>query len=104
MRDIHMEKTVITIDPDLEDLIPDYLNACRQETLNIFSKVEEQNFSYLRQLGHDWAGSGASYGFDFISVSGNALNQAAKSEDKSQIIQIATRLKQYLDNITIQYK
>lgn len=97
-------KYKVVIDKDFIDIVPDYLSR-RQDDLNSINKLlQEENYEDIKRIGHKMAGSGAGYGFDFISIKGKELEEMASVKSKDKILKIISELKDYLDNLEIVYE
>jgi HPt (histidine-containing phosphotransfer) domain-containing protein len=94
----------VTIDADLEDLIPDYLENRRQDCQAVLQLLEQGDYEAIRVLGHTMKGSGGGYGFDAITDMGKVLEEAAKQQDKAAIRQVVAQLEHYLQAIEIVYR
>ena len=94
-----MEKIVVQVDADLEDLIPGYLQNRRQDVDSILQAVEKQDFEAIRVLGHTMKGTGGGYGFDAITEMGRALEEAARDRNIPAIRQGAAALLAYLQTV-----
>lgn len=98
------ERTTIHADPDLKELIPEFLRNRHNDIMVIHDAVIQCNFETVRILGHSMKGSGGGYGFDTISDIGLAIEQAAKNKDPEEIKKQTTKLAIYLDNIDVVYR
>jgi len=96
-----MEKIVVQVDADLEDLIPGYLQNRRQEVDAILHALENQDFKTIRVLGHTMKGTGGGYGFDAITEMGRGLEAAAKDKNVHAIRQGAADLLDYLQAVEV---
>src|SRR5437667_10953910 len=76
-----LERRVVEPDPDLIDLIPDYLEHRRQDLLAMTHALEQSDLETVRVLGHSMKGCGASYGFEGPTTIGASLEDAAKAAD-----------------------
>ena len=99
-----MEKIVIQVDADLEDLIPGYLQNRRQDVDSILQALEKQEFEAIRVLGHTMKGTGGGYGFDAITEMGHALEEASKDGNIPAIRQKAAALLAYLQRVDVVFK
>jgi HPt (histidine-containing phosphotransfer) domain-containing protein len=99
-----MAKIIVTIDADLEDLIPDYLENRRQDCQTVLQKLENGDYEGIRVLGHTMKGTGGGYGFDAITDMGRALEEAAKQPDPAAIRSVVAQLEDYLQAIEIVYR
>jgi HPt (histidine-containing phosphotransfer) domain-containing protein len=91
-----MDKIIVAIDADLEDLIPDYLENRRQDCQAVLQALERGDYETIRILGHTMKGTGGGYGFAAITEMGKTLEEAAKRHDQAAIRQTAADLAQYL--------
>lgn len=94
----------VTIDEDLEDLIPSYLDKRQQDVEKIKAALEGGDFEELRSIGHKIKGSGGGYGFDGLSKIGAGIENAAKIEDRSGVESGVDQLKDYLERVEITYE
>jgi HPt (histidine-containing phosphotransfer) domain-containing protein len=95
------EPLVVHADPVLRRLLPTFLARRQQDLTVINHELERDGFSALEQLGHNLKGTGRSYGFDGISETGKALEQAAQHHDAAEIRRQATKLAEYLRRVRI---
>ena len=66
------EKMVVQVDPELEDLIPGYLENRHSDVQSILAALERGDCETIRVLAHSMKGSGGGYGFDAITdISGD---------------------------------
>lgn len=99
-----MDKVVVQVDSDLEDLIPGYLQNRRQDVDAILQALENQDFETIRVLGHTMKGTGGGYGFDAITEMGRALEEAAKSRNAQAIHQGVAALLDYLQAVEVVFQ
>ena len=99
-----LEKIVINIDPDLEELIPGFLENRVRDISNLKNAVGSRDFETLRSVGHSLKGVGGGYGFARITELGAALETAAKSGDLAAISQHIEELADYLQKVEIKYQ
>lgn len=91
--------TYIEVDKDLMDLIPGYLKRRREEAQELVTRIEAQDFEWLKRTGHNLKGSGAGYGFKRLSAIGQAVEAAAKEKDAGALRQQADELVLFLSNV-----
>jgi len=99
-----MDDNTISIDKDLEDLIPGYLENRRRDIASIEEALRKNDFETIRILGHSMKGSGGGYGFAAITEIGKKIEEAAKNMDKKVIMEQVGELSTYLHNIKITYE
>ena len=99
-----MERIVVQVDADLEDLIPGYLQNRRQDVNSILQDVDKQDFETIRVLGHTMTGTGGGYGFDAITEIGRGFEEAAKDRNAQAIRQGAAALLAYLQAVEVVFQ
>jgi hypothetical protein len=97
------DKIVIHADPDLEPLMPGFLENREQDIAAIRQALTKTDFETIAQRGHTMTGVGAAYGFDYISVLGRHIKLAAQAQASAVITRYLSDLTTYLNNIEIVY-
>jgi len=97
------EKIRVRVDPDIQDLIPDYLKNREKDLLVYRQALEKDDFDSICILGHSMKGSGGGYGFNDLSSIGRAIENAAKNRDKESIHQSIIDLADFLKNLEVVY-
>lgn len=97
------EQEIITIDRELEYLIPEYLAGKRDDVETIRRALQLGDIESIRTLGHNMKGTGGGYGFEAITVIGGRLEEAAKCGDAGAIERHAGELADYLGRVEIRY-
>jgi len=95
------EETIVYVDEDLEDLIPDYMANRHDDIKAIKQCLEVGDFDEIRRLGHSMKGSGGGYGFDEITNIGADLEKAALEHDEETIVKLLDYLTLYLSSVKI---
>jgi len=93
------EKIIVNIDPDLEDLIPGFLNNRAKDVVSINDMLDKGDFDSIRILGHSMKGAGGGYGFDEITEIGDKIEIAAVAADAAVIREANARLAYYLERV-----
>jgi hypothetical protein len=94
----------ISVDPDLRDLIPGFLQNRRRDIEDLEKAVALGNFDTIRTLGHRMRGDGGGYGFHMISEIGQALEEAALEKNRHEIMARVQELTTYLGRIEVVYE
>jgi len=97
-------KIVVEVDPDLEDLIPGYLQNRQKDVEDIREALNVQDFELIQRMGHTMKGSGGGYGFDFISAIGLNLEEGAKETSVEKIQDAVKDLCDFLERVDVVYK
>lgn len=92
---------VVSIDEDLQELIPGYLAHRRTDVERIRMALEQRDYETLRTIGHQMKGSGGGYGFDAITDMGRAIEEAARAERDEEIRRQNVVLLDYLDRVRV---
>lgn len=92
------------VDPGLKEIVPGFLENRRRDVQALETALQENNLAQIRMLGHRMKGDGGGYGFDAISVMGDALEQAATREDRNAIRRHTAELIDYLARVTVVYR
>ena len=98
------KKIVVTIDKDLEDLVPGYIENRYGDIKGIRAALASSDFDSIRVLGHSMKGSGGGYGFDAITDIGKAIEDAAKAGNSAAISDAVERLFRYLGQVEVVYE
>lgn len=94
----------VSIDPDLKDLIPGFLQNRRHDVQMLQEAVAIGHFDTIRTLGHRMRGDGGGYGFHPISDIGHALEKAAIERNTADITACIQELFTYLGRIEVVYE
>ena len=97
------EKIIIQVDPDLEELIPGFLENRNLDVEKLRSALDENNFANLQSIGHSIKGVGGGYGFDLMSDLGADIESAAKESNVDDIREKINQLADYLQRVEIEY-
>ena len=98
------KKTIVYVDPDLSELIPDFISNRHKDIQSITASLEKGDMETVRILGHSMKGSGSGYGFDRISEIGGALEKAAQAENDEEIRKWVDELASYMDRVEVVYE
>ena len=94
------ERTILVrTKPKLADLIPAYLQNCRQNVIAMADALDRVDFETVTFLGHQMKGSGGAFGFQAITDIGAALQEAGESADTAASRKSMGDLSSYLDRV-----
>jgi len=91
----------VRANPKFADLIPVFLQNCRQNVIAMLAALGRGDFQTVEGLGHGMKGAGGSYGFQAITDIGAAVEQAAESGDTDASRKWVGELSRYLDRVEI---
>ncbi|MDA8175129.1 MAG: Hpt domain-containing protein [Nitrospiraceae bacterium] len=95
------ESIIVTIEPDLKELLPGYLENRRKDTARIWRALDEKNYEEIRIIGHNMKGSGGGYGLDAISKFGQRLESAAAIQEPANIIKTLAEISDFLERLIV---
>lgn len=103
-RESHRKDVVrIHANPDIADLIPEFLENRRNDVAAIQGALLKGDFEIIERLGHGMKGAGGSWGFQGITDIGAAIEQAANRGDAGASLRWAGELSSYLDRLEVVY-
>jgi len=97
-------KITVTIDSDLEELIPGFMENRRKDLDALDNAVEQSDLQALQSIGHNLKGVGGGYGFDRMSELGAAIEQAGKSGDLDSAREMIRELRDYCTQVEIVFE
>ncbi|HOV89994.1 MAG TPA: Hpt domain-containing protein [Syntrophorhabdaceae bacterium] len=97
------DRIIVHIDPDLEDLIPGYIENRYSDIRKIKDALAKGDYETIRILGHSMKGSGGGYGFDAITDIGRSIELSAKEHDDTAIKKLLEDLEDYIKKVQIVY-
>ena len=104
VKDKGHDKIKVLVDPELQDLIPGFLQNRRLDISKLQGATETDDFETIGTLGHRMRGDGGGYGFAMISELGHAIESAAKDKDLFEVRRRVEELERYLDRVEVVYE
>jgi HPt (histidine-containing phosphotransfer) domain-containing protein len=95
-------KIIVKVDPDLIEIVPQFLENVIDDIAAIGEAVAEGDFEKARILGHSMKGAGAGYGFDRLSDYGKVIESAAAAKDASLIDAQVANVRAYLAAVVVE--
>jgi HPt (histidine-containing phosphotransfer) domain-containing protein len=97
-------RVTVSIDADLEELVPGFLENRRKDAAALTSAAQTRDLKTVRLLGHRMKGDGGGYGFQEISQIGEALEEAAIKEDWKMIAEKTDALSAFLAQVEVVFR
>ena len=91
----------VTIDPDLSDLIPGYIDHRKEDVVKLHEFLKTREYREIERCGHSMKGSGGGYGFDEITRIGAFIEKAGKARNAGRIEEGIEKLEHYLEHLVI---
>ncbi len=89
----------VRVPGDLADLVSGFLERAETKVLQVDPLLLNDSYDEIVRIGHNLAGSGASYGFDEVSRLGRAIEAAARARESDSVSAAARELIGYLRDI-----
>jgi len=99
--EVRSETIRIRAQPELADLIPEFLQNRRNDVAAIRKALGHGDFKTVEHLGHGMNGAGGSWGFDEVTVLGASMERAAQGADRDASYRLVDELARYLDRVEI---
>lgn len=97
------EKIVVKVDPDLEELIPGFLDNRDKDVARLREALTRNDLPTIQSIGHSLKGVGGGYGFMRMSDLGAAIEKAARAGDAGALSDLVNGLANYLGRIVVEY-
>lgn len=94
---------VVRPDPDLEDLIPSFMQNRKNELVDLEQSASRSDFDFIRRMAHTWKGICRPYGFVHLETLSRNLEDAGEREHQADVQTILGEIKDYLANVRIVY-
>ena len=98
------EEIVVSVEEDLEDIVPGYLKNRAGDVTAIESALEAGEYDKVRVIGHSMKGTGGGYGFDELTNIGARLEVAGKSGEPEEVRKGLGELSEYLRRVKVVYE
>jgi CheY-like chemotaxis protein len=94
-------RIVVEGDPDLKDLIPEFLAHKRQDLTLIRAAFERRDYAALATFGHRMKGEGGGFGLGALSEMGDAIERAANAGRGDEVGRQVQALSDYLGRVKV---
>ena len=98
------ESIVVTVDADLEDLIPGFMERRHGDVQKLRAALSAGDLKSARIIGHSLKGTAGGYGFSGLSAIGAAIETAARDEDAAAIVKQVDEMEHYLSRVDIRFR
>lgn len=97
-------KITVNVDPDLEELIPGFLDNRIKDLEALRTALSASDYKSAQSVGHSLKGVGGGYGFDGLSELGAKIETAAKSGAFDALPGLIDELADYLDRVEVKFE
>jgi signal transduction histidine kinase/CheY-like chemotaxis protein/HPt (histidine-containing phosphotransfer) domain-containing protein len=91
----------VVAEPDMRDVAPGYLEKRRAELLSCYDALAEGNLASIQAVAHKMKGTGAGYGFPFLTEIGEKIEMAAREGQADELKARIAELASYLERLDI---
>ncbi|MDO8834438.1 MAG: ATP-binding protein, partial [Vicinamibacterales bacterium] len=94
-------RPVVTVDPELAELVPEFLAYCQTEQIRIQDAADRGDWATAARLGHGLKGAGPAVGFHAVGGFGRDIETAARAGDSGLIRRSLAELADHLGHVHI---
>jgi len=99
----YAENIIVHVAPELENVLPGFLQNRHRDVKTLKEAIAKDDYGYISELAQGIKKDAERYGFDTLTVSGQALEDAAKEKDGATIEKEISKLQGYLRRIQVVY-
>jgi signal transduction histidine kinase/CheY-like chemotaxis protein len=92
----------VSVEDWLKPVVGGYLEKRRADVGKLWAALDRADYSVIRLLGHQMAGTGGGYGFAPITEIGSALEEAALASDAGRVRASIQELERYLGALQVE--
>ena len=100
---MEMITTTFNIEQDFKEILTGYISQRREDVRQIESSLIDMDFKTIATLSNMMRWSGSTYGFDYVSEIGIAMEKSADQRDFVEVIYQLKLLKDFLEKLEIKY-
>lgn len=97
------DKNIIKVDQDLKEIVMKYLGVQRNEVNGFLGLLDNRKFEDIRKAAHKIKGSGATFGFNFLSEAATRIEVEARNQNGQAITELSNSIIEYLDSIELEF-
>lgn len=95
------EAPQVRVDSEMAELIPPFLDECRRELTAMEASLEGGDYDAIALVSHQLTGSGASYGFEFLTDASRRVEAGVRERDAAAIKAELASIRAYLDRVKV---
>ena len=92
---------MVSVDPDLAALIPDFLQSIRDQIPHLSELLRDDNYVDIQKIGHSLKGVGGGYGFQRITDLGAQIEYSARNNQHDGVKIGIADLQDYLARVQV---
>jgi signal transduction histidine kinase/DNA-binding response OmpR family regulator len=95
---------MVKVDPDMEDIVPGYLEKRRAEVAKYQTALAGGDFDAIRMLGHKMKGTGGGYGFPMLTEIGGKIEDQALAHDAEGLRGKIEEFARYVNSVKLEFR
>lgn len=99
-----MSKNTVTIDKDLQEIVPMFIDNRQKDLKEIKVFLEETDLAGIQNIAHKLAGNAGSYGFTGLGQIGADMEEACKANDLEKVQSLYQNFIDYMENVEVVYE
>ena len=104
MTEAHNCIITVTVNPRLKRLVGNFLEHRRTDIGRLRLALRYDDFESIQVLGHDLDGTGATFGFERMTLIGRCMEHAAAQRQTEQVGELVEELAPYLSRVEVIYE
>lgn len=101
---MNTDQIEILVDDDFLDLAEMYLDSKKKDITLYKDALANKDYKAIKDASHKMKGTGASYGFEYLTELGKKMEDASLAEDHPTIVDLVNDFESHLSKITIKVK
>ena len=97
-------KIIVKIDPEIQELIPKFLERMDEKTKLLKAASEHADFETIAGLAHRIKGSARGYGFDLLTQYAAKLEESAEKKQSIEAKNLIREIADFLNRVEIIYE
>lgn len=97
------ENKKVFVDDSFADIIPWFLENRKEDLKKVKELLVASDYQQIQRMGHRWKGTCASYGFEKLSLAGEAMEELSIQKSKNEILELVANSEEYMDQLEIVY-
>jgi CheY-like chemotaxis protein len=98
------DRIAISVEPDMRDAVPGYLEKRRTDLSSCYKALAEGNLPLIAGIGHKMKGTGAGFGFPFLTEMGGKLEAAARGAKTDEVKTTMDELASWFERVDLEIR
>jgi signal transduction histidine kinase/CheY-like chemotaxis protein len=94
-------RITVLIEPEMQDVVPAYLEKRKLDLSSYYEALDAGNLAAIQTIAHNMKGTGAGYGFPFLTEIGEKIEAAARAGRRNELKARIDELASWLGKLDI---